>query len=91
MLFMADTHDPGLEAVYREEAERAGVTPVGCFIPEAGIPLTVFVAEAPDRAWAEIGDYLLADAVSYAQWTAGRVGTASVSHAATAGSVKPAA
>jgi alkanesulfonate monooxygenase SsuD/methylene tetrahydromethanopterin reductase-like flavin-dependent oxidoreductase (luciferase family) len=83
MLFMADTHDPGLEAVYREEAERAGVTPVGCFIPEAGIPLTVFVAEDPDRAWAEIGDYLLADAVSYAQWTAGRVGTASVSQAAT--------
>jgi alkanesulfonate monooxygenase SsuD/methylene tetrahydromethanopterin reductase-like flavin-dependent oxidoreductase (luciferase family) len=83
MLFMADTHDPGLEAVYREEADRAGVTPVGCFIPEAGIPLTVFVADDPDRAWAEIGGYLLADAASYAQWTAGRVGTASVSHAAT--------
>jgi len=35
---------------------------VGCIFPVAGVPLTVFVAEDPDRAWAEIGEYLLLDA-----------------------------
>jgi hypothetical protein len=45
--------------------------------------LTVFVAEDPDRAWAEIGEYLLVDAVGYGAWNADRSGTASVSFAAT--------
>jgi alkanesulfonate monooxygenase SsuD/methylene tetrahydromethanopterin reductase-like flavin-dependent oxidoreductase (luciferase family) len=83
MLFMAQTHDSTLEAAYREAAHQAGVAPVGCLFPAAGIPLTVFVADDPERAWAEIGDYLLLDAVSYGEWNAGRPGTASVSFATT--------
>ena len=31
----------------------------GCFFPQAGVPITVFVADDPERAWAEIGEYLL--------------------------------
>ena len=49
----------------------------------AGTPLTVFVADDPERAWAEIGTYLLADATSYAAWNADRTGTASISRVST--------
>ena len=51
------------------------------------VPLTLFVAEDPERAWAEIGTYLLADAASYSAWNAHRDGTASISRAATVASL----
>jgi alkanesulfonate monooxygenase SsuD/methylene tetrahydromethanopterin reductase-like flavin-dependent oxidoreductase (luciferase family) len=83
MFFLAENHDSNLEAAYRAEAERAGIAPLGCAFPSAGVPLTVFVADDPDQAWAEIGEYLLLDATSYAQWNARRQATASVSFART--------
>ena len=80
LFFMAETHDASLEAAYRSAG---GAAAPGCHFPPTGVPLTVFVADDPERAWAEIGDYLLADAVSYAGWNAGRSGTASISRAPT--------
>ena len=53
---------PRLEEAYRAEG---GASAPGCFFPPAGVPLTVFVADDPERAWAEIGEYLLWDAASY--------------------------
>jgi alkanesulfonate monooxygenase SsuD/methylene tetrahydromethanopterin reductase-like flavin-dependent oxidoreductase (luciferase family) len=88
LCFIAETHDATLEAVYRKEAERAGVAPVGCIFPAAGVPLTVFVADDPEKAWAEIGEYVLVDAVSYGRWNADRPGTASVSFATTVDQLK---
>jgi alkanesulfonate monooxygenase SsuD/methylene tetrahydromethanopterin reductase-like flavin-dependent oxidoreductase (luciferase family) len=87
MFFLAENHASELEAAYAEEADRAGVTPLGCSFPTPGVPLTVFVADDPDRAWAEIGDYLMVDASSYAQWNAHRQ-TASVSFAGTVDELK---
>ena len=81
MLFLAESSGPDLEAAYREGADRAGIPPVGCILPAPDTPLTVFVADDPERAWAEIGEYLLADARGYAEWNAHRSGTASVSFA----------
>ena len=66
-----------------DAAAGAGVTPLGCMFPDADLPLTVFVADDPDRAWAELGEYLLVDAVGYGRWNAHRTGTASVSQATT--------
>ncbi len=83
MLFLAETHDDSLESEYRGEAARAGVAPVGCIFPAAGVPLTVFVSDDPDRAWNEIGEYLLGDALTYGRWNADRPNTASVSFATT--------
>jgi alkanesulfonate monooxygenase SsuD/methylene tetrahydromethanopterin reductase-like flavin-dependent oxidoreductase (luciferase family) len=83
MLFIAETHDASLEAAYVAAADAAGTEPLGCMFPAADVPLTVFVAEDPDRAWSEIGEYLLIDAVGYGRWNAHRAGTASVSHATT--------
>ena len=48
-----------------------------------GVPNTVFVADDPERAWAEIGEYLLLDALSYSGWNAHREGTVSISRAPT--------
>ncbi|MGD0880343.1 MAG: LLM class flavin-dependent oxidoreductase [Acidimicrobiales bacterium] len=83
MFFVAESHDSGLRVAYDEEAARAGVEPVGCLFAAADVPLTVFVADDPERAWAEIGEYLLVDAAGYARWNAHRSGTASVSFAST--------
>jgi alkanesulfonate monooxygenase SsuD/methylene tetrahydromethanopterin reductase-like flavin-dependent oxidoreductase (luciferase family) len=80
MLFMAETSDSSLETAYRSEG---GDAAPGCFFAPEGMPLTIFVADDPERAWAEIGPYLLADAVSYSAWNAHREGTASISRAAT--------
>ncbi len=81
LLFIAESSDPSLEAAYTEAA--SGCEAPGCLIPAPDDPRTVFVADDPDRAWAEIGRYLLADAVGYSAWNAHREGTASVSRAAT--------
>ncbi|MGO9342453.1 MAG: LLM class flavin-dependent oxidoreductase [Acidimicrobiales bacterium] len=82
MYFVAETHDSGLEAAYLDEADRVGVAPLGCAFPAANAPLTVFVSDDPDRAWTEIGEYLLVDASGYARWNEHRLATASVSFAA---------
>ena len=81
MFFLSETFDSSLEAAYREAAEKAGMPAPGCRFSTPGIPLTVFVADDPDRAWAEIGEYLLVDAVGYGRWNANRSGIASMSFA----------
>ena len=83
MFFFAETFDSTIEAAYTDAAAQAGVTPLGCQFPTPGIPLTVFVADDPERAWVEIGEYLLVDAVGYGKWNAHRSGTASISFATT--------
>ena len=83
MLFVAETSEQELEQAYMDSAELAGVTPVGCVFPDDNVPLTVFVADDPDRAWNELGEYLLRDAMSYATWNSARQGTSSVSNAQT--------
>jgi alkanesulfonate monooxygenase SsuD/methylene tetrahydromethanopterin reductase-like flavin-dependent oxidoreductase (luciferase family) len=83
LYFLSETFDSSLEAAYREAAEEAGMPAPGCHFSTPGIPLTVFVADDPDRAWAEIGEYMLVDAAGYGRWNAHRSGTASISFATT--------
>lgn len=74
--------DPALADRYREACEKAGTTP-GAFIhPPPGTVTSAFVAEDPDRAWDELGPYLLHDARVYAAWLGG-AGSASKSVAET--------
>ena len=47
-------------------------------------PTTVFVAEDLDKAWEELGPYLMHDVLSYAEWNEGNVDTASLSFVKTA-------
>jgi alkanesulfonate monooxygenase SsuD/methylene tetrahydromethanopterin reductase-like flavin-dependent oxidoreductase (luciferase family) len=52
---------------YQEERARLGLAPGFTVVPGKG-PLNVFVSEDPDSTWARIGEHLLHDARSYAQW-----------------------
>jgi alkanesulfonate monooxygenase SsuD/methylene tetrahydromethanopterin reductase-like flavin-dependent oxidoreductase (luciferase family) len=82
LAFLAEKHDPELERAYDEEASRAGVAPVGCMIPPAD-STTHFVADDPDRAWAELGPSMLNDTRAYAKWNEGRSGVAMITSANT--------
>jgi len=80
MMFIPQHADPALAAAYDDAATAAG-NPTGmCMAPGDGSPTSVFVAEDPDAAWAEIGAHLLHDAVMYADWM-GDAASLSVSNA----------
>jgi alkanesulfonate monooxygenase SsuD/methylene tetrahydromethanopterin reductase-like flavin-dependent oxidoreductase (luciferase family) len=64
----AQSGHPSLEDDYRQECERIGVAPKDCMIPPIGLVMSAFVAEDPERAWAELGPYMLHDAKMYAAW-----------------------
>ena len=65
---MASGGGTELEAFYRAECERLGREPGICFAPGQGTITSAFVAEDVDRAWEEMGSYLLHDAKMYAAW-----------------------
>jgi hypothetical protein len=60
------------------------MTPASCYIPPIDSPLTVFVADDVDRAWNELGPYLMHDVLTYASWNPGNSETASLSFAKSA-------
>ncbi|MGE2737487.1 LLM class flavin-dependent oxidoreductase [Mycolicibacterium vaccae] len=64
--FNAQNDRPELAQAYHDECARLGHLPGRIQQPRPGFPTTVFVADDVDRAWAEIGPYLLHDAISYA-------------------------
>ena len=68
MGMLAQGLNPELSAIYAEECARLGRTPRPCFNPPAALVTSAFVAEDPDRAWAELGPHLLHDARMYASW-----------------------
>ncbi|WNG87252.1 LLM class flavin-dependent oxidoreductase [Mycobacterium sp. ITM-2016-00317] len=64
--FNAQNNLPEVVQAYYDECTRHGHAPGRVQQPRPGFPTTVFVADDVDRAWQEIGPYLLHDAVSYA-------------------------
>jgi alkanesulfonate monooxygenase SsuD/methylene tetrahydromethanopterin reductase-like flavin-dependent oxidoreductase (luciferase family) len=68
MMLLPQHSDPTLAEAYDEAAVAAGNPPGMCMSPPAGSPTTLFVADDPDAAWAEIGPHLLHDAMAYGEW-----------------------
>jgi alkanesulfonate monooxygenase SsuD/methylene tetrahydromethanopterin reductase-like flavin-dependent oxidoreductase (luciferase family) len=68
MGMIAQGDNPSLLEVYQAECRALGNEPGLCIVPPAGIVTSAFVAEDPDRAWSELGPYLLHDAQIYASW-----------------------
>lgn len=66
--FLAQGPAPGLEDAYREAAEAHGHQPGICYVPSPDGPQIVFVHDDVDQGWAEMGEHLLVDAVSYHRW-----------------------
>ena len=79
--FAPPAYLPELEAYYYEQCDQHGTT--GFVVsPPADIAL-VFVAEDPDRAWAEVGHHLLHEATTYAGWQTPDIKSSVHSHATT--------
>jgi hypothetical protein len=55
-----------------------------CRLSPVDTASVVFVAEDVDRAWDELGPYLMHDVLSYAAWNEGNTDTASLSFVQTA-------
>jgi alkanesulfonate monooxygenase SsuD/methylene tetrahydromethanopterin reductase-like flavin-dependent oxidoreductase (luciferase family) len=66
--FFAQTNTAGLAEIYAEACRAAGFEPGQCVLPSPEMPSIVFVHPDPDAGWKEVGPYLLADAVAYADW-----------------------
>lgn len=66
--FFPAMDDPELARIYQEENERLGHDPGYCALPKG--PVFVHVSDDPERDWARIGPYALADAATYRSWQA---------------------
>jgi hypothetical protein len=66
----------------RTATSAAGRTPGNITLPSPDTPTTIFVAGDLDRAWEELGPYLLHDATTYAAWNP-QGNTASLSYGTT--------
>jgi alkanesulfonate monooxygenase SsuD/methylene tetrahydromethanopterin reductase-like flavin-dependent oxidoreductase (luciferase family) len=81
--FFGQSSDSTLEAAFREEARAQGRNPGVCVLTPRDTTTTLFVADDLDRAWDELGPYLMHDALGYAQANKGNTATAGVSFATT--------
>jgi alkanesulfonate monooxygenase SsuD/methylene tetrahydromethanopterin reductase-like flavin-dependent oxidoreductase (luciferase family) len=82
--FLGQGSSQDLKEIYEREALENDHEPVMCFVPDPDEPLTMFVSDDLDKAWEELGPYLMHDVRSYASWNPGDLETASLSHAETA-------
>ncbi len=79
--FFGQADDPALRVAYETAAQEAGHDPGFCYLPPTDLPTCLFVADDVDRAWDELGPYLLHDALAYGALNQGRDATASLSFA----------
>ena len=64
----AEGGNQALVDAYNEAAAAAGVQPGTAMVPDGSSGTSVFIAEDVDRAWLEMGPYLLHDATVYREW-----------------------
>jgi alkanesulfonate monooxygenase SsuD/methylene tetrahydromethanopterin reductase-like flavin-dependent oxidoreductase (luciferase family) len=81
--FLAQANPPGLQALYEAECRAHGHRPGPSQFPSPGAPTVVFVADDVDRAWNELGRYLLHDAMTAAAYRHGDDSVASICRART--------
>ena len=63
------------EAACRDHGHEPGAT----LLPPRDTPVVCFVADDVDKAWDELGEFLLHDARTYAEWNPGDEVTAGIS------------
>ncbi len=93
----------GMQEAYEEACREHGHEPGPMFLPDRDTPSVCFVADDVDKAWDELGQYLLHDVRTYAAWNPGnddvggllrrghrrRTARASPSHTGSTASRKP--
>ncbi len=80
---IAQAPTPGLEEAYEAACRDAGCEPGFVQLPDPAAPTALFVADDVDRAWEELGPYLLHDAMTAASYRHGDAPVASISTART--------
>jgi alkanesulfonate monooxygenase SsuD/methylene tetrahydromethanopterin reductase-like flavin-dependent oxidoreductase (luciferase family) len=73
----------GMEEAYQQACREYGHEPGPLFLPDRDTPVVCFVADDIDKAWDELGPYLLHDARSYADWNPDNQTSAGISFART--------
>jgi alkanesulfonate monooxygenase SsuD/methylene tetrahydromethanopterin reductase-like flavin-dependent oxidoreductase (luciferase family) len=81
--FFAQSDLPGMKEAYEESCREHGFEPGMSQLPPKDAATTMFVADDVDKAWDEIGEYILHDVKMYGEWNPGDETTASISHAQT--------
>ena len=79
---LGNANVPGMQEAYEAACLKHGHTPGAIFLPGRDTPSVCFVADDVEQAWSELGEYLLHDARTYAEWNPGdqtSVGIADVS------------
>lgn len=66
LIFAPAIDDPALQDAYQQACKEQGFENGFVVFPRE--PSLTLIAEDPDKAWAELGPYLLYDATTYAQW-----------------------
>ena len=79
---LANGAETGMQQAYESAAREHGHQPQVVLIPDRDTATAVFVADDVDRAWDEIGPYLLHDARMYADWNVDNEISAGISRAA---------
>ncbi len=78
---LANGGEPGMQEAYESASREHGTSPDPILVPDRDTPTAVFVADDVDRAWDEIGEYLLHDARMYAEWNPDNETSAGISSA----------
>jgi alkanesulfonate monooxygenase SsuD/methylene tetrahydromethanopterin reductase-like flavin-dependent oxidoreductase (luciferase family) len=80
--FFAQSNKAGMLEAYEAACREHGHEPGMTQLPPDDAATTQFVADDVDKAWDEVGEYILHDVKMYGEWNPG-VETASISHAQT--------
>ena len=70
----------GMQEAYEAACHEHGHEPGPMFLPDRDTPSVCFVADDVDKAWDEIGKYLLHDVQTYAAWNPDNETSAGFSH-----------
>jgi alkanesulfonate monooxygenase SsuD/methylene tetrahydromethanopterin reductase-like flavin-dependent oxidoreductase (luciferase family) len=74
---------PGMQQAYEKACREHGHRPGPTLLPDADSPSVCFVADDVDKAWDELGPYLLHDARAYSEWNPGNTTSLGISHVET--------
>ena len=80
---LANGNVAGMREAYEASCRRHGHPPGAAFFPDRDTPSVTFVADDLDRAWSELGEYMLHDARGYAEWNPGNETSAGMSDVTT--------
>jgi alkanesulfonate monooxygenase SsuD/methylene tetrahydromethanopterin reductase-like flavin-dependent oxidoreductase (luciferase family) len=88
---LANANVPGMREAYETACREHGHQPGPTLLPDRDHPSVVFVADDVEQAWSEIGEHLLHDARTYAEWNPGNETSAGFSHVSTVDELREAA